>query len=191
MHAYRFRMLLDDQEDFLRDYDILSSQTFLDFHKLIVESVELQGDELASFFVCDRNWRKKKEITLMNMQDDSQEEEEDDDVRNPVKNKIPVCEMDKVKVKDIIDDPHQRLLYEYDFLNPKYFFVELTKIVDADKTKTYPVCIKSTGKLATSLPLPIITDDTDDVDIALISEFDDILDNDDEDSEIILFEPEL
>lgn len=191
MHAYRFRMLLDDQEDFLRDYDILSSQTFLDFHKLIVESVELQGDELASFFVCDRNWRKKKEITLMNMQDDSQEEEEDDDVRNPVKNKIPVCEMDKVKVKDIIDDPHQRLLYEYDFLNPKYFFVELTKIVDADQTKTYPVCIKSTGKLATSLPLPIITDDTDDVDIALISEFDDILDNDDEDSEIMLFEPEL
>lgn len=191
MHAYRFRMLLDDQEDFLRDYDILSSQTFLDFHNLIVESVELQGDELASFFVCDRNWRKKKEITLMNMQDDSQEEEEDDDVRNPVKNKIPVCEMDKVKVKDIIDDPHQRLLYEYDFLNPKYFFVELTKIVDADKTKTYPVCIKSTGKLATTLPLPIITDDTDDDDIALISEFDDILNNDDEDSEIMLFEPEL
>ena len=190
MHAYRFRMLLDDQEDFLRDYDILSSQTFLDFHNLIVESVELQGDELASFFVCDRNWRKKKEITLMNMQDDSQEEE-DDDVRNPVKNKIPVCEMDKVKVKDIIDDPHQRLLYEYDFLNPKYFFVELTKIVDADKTKTYPVCIKSTGKLATTLPLPIITDDTDDDDIALISEFDDILNNDDEDSEIMLFEPEL
>ena len=191
MHAYRFRMLLDDQEDFLRDYDILSSQTFLDFHNLIVESVELQGDELASFFVCDRNWRKKKEITLMNMQDDSQEEEEDDDVRNPVKNKIPVCEMDKVKIKDIIDDPHQRLLYEYDFLNPKYFFVELTKIVDADKTKTYPVCIKSTGKLATTLPLPIITDDTDDDDIALISEFDDILNNDDEDSEIMLFEPEL
>ena len=191
MHAYRFRMLLDDQEDFLRDYDILSSQTFLDFHNLIVESVELQGDELASFFVCDRNWRKKKEITLMNMQDDSQEEEEDDDVRNPVKNKIPVCEMDKVKVKDIIDDPHQRLLYEYDFLNPEYFFVELTKIVDADKTKTYPVCIKSTGKLATTLPLPIITDDTDDDDIALISEFDDILNNDDEDSEIMLFEPEL
>ena len=156
MHAYRFRMLLDDQEDFLRDYDILSSQTFLDFHNLIVESVELQGDELASFFVCDRNWRKKKEITLMNMQDDSQEEEEDDDV-----------------------------------LNPKYFFVELTKIVDADKTKTYPVCIKSTGKLATTLPLPIITDDTDDDDIALISEFDDILNNDDEDSEIMLFEPEL
>ena len=52
MHAYRFRMLMDDQEDFLRDFEILSSQTFLDFHNLIRESVELQGNELASFFVC-------------------------------------------------------------------------------------------------------------------------------------------
>lgn len=190
MHAYRFRMLLDDQEDFLRDFDILSSQTFLDFHNLIRESVELQGNELASFFVCDRNWRKKREITLMNMQDDFQDEEDDDDVRTPKKNRIPVYEMDKVKVKDIIDDPHQRLLYEYDFLNPKTFFVELTKIVDADKTKTYPVCIKSTGKLTTALPLPIISDDSDDEDIALLSEFDDILNNDDEDPEMMIFEPE-
>lgn len=190
MHAYRFRMLLDDQEDFLRDFDILSSQTFLDFHNLIRESVELQGNELASFFVCDRNWRKKREITLMNMQDDFQDDEDDDDVRTPKKNRIPVYEMDKVKVKDIIDDPHQRLLYEYDFLNPKTFFVELTKIVDADKTKTYPVCIKSTGKLTTALPLPIISDDSDDEDIALLSEFDDILNNDDEDPEMMIFEPE-
>ena len=191
MHAYRFRMLMDDQEDFLRDFDILSSQTFLDFHNLIMESVELQGNELASFFVCDRTWRKKKEITLINMKDDFQDDEEDDDVRTPRKSRIPVHEMDKVKIKDIIDDPHQRLLYEYDFLNPKTFFVELTKIVEADKAKTYPVCIKSTGKLTIAIPLPIISDDSDDEDIALLSEFDDILNNDDDDPDMIIFEPEF
>lgn len=190
MHAYRFRMLMDNQEDFLRDFEVLSSQTFLDFHNLILSSVEIQGNELASFFVCDRTWRKKKEITLINMQDDF-EDEEDDDVRTPKKNRIPVCEMDKVKIKDIIDDPHQRLLYEYDFLNPKTFFVELTKIVEADKTKTYPVCIKSIGKLVTALPLPIISDDSDDEDIALLSEFDDIQNGDDEEPDMLLFEPEF
>ena len=190
MHAYRFRMLLDDQEDFLRDFEILSSQTFLDFHDLIRESVELQGNELASFFVCDLTWRKKKEITLINMKDDFEEEEDDDDIRTPKKSRIPVYEMDKVKIKDIIDDPHQRLLYEYDFLNPKIFFVELTKIVEADKTKTYPVCIKSTGKLAIAVPKPIISDDSDEEDIALLSEFDDILNNDDE-PDMIIFEPDL
>ncbi len=71
MHAYRFRMLHEDQEDFLRDFDILASQSFADFHQIIKQSVELSGNELASFFVCDRNWRKKKEITLINMQDDA------------------------------------------------------------------------------------------------------------------------
>lgn len=191
MHAYRFRMLMDDQEDFLRDFEILSSQTFLDFHNLIRESVELQGNELASFFVCDRNWRKKKEITLINMKDDFQDdEEEDEDSRSPKKNRIPVYEMDKVKIKDIIDDPHQRLLYEYDFLNPKIFFVELSKIVEGDKTKTYPLCAKSTGKITIATPLPIIADE-DDEDIALFSEFDDILNNDDDEPEMIEFEPEF
>ena len=192
MHAYRFRMLLDDQEDFIRDFDILSSQTFLDFHNLIRESVELKGNELASFFVCDRTWRKKKEITLINMQEEPEKnQEEDDDLRSPRKNRMPVCEMDKVKIKDIIDDPHQRLLYEYDFLNPNSFFVELIKIVDADQDKTYPLCIKSAGKLSTSVPLPLIVDDSNGDDIALLSEFDDILNNDDDEPDVTLFESEF
>ena len=181
---------MDDQEDFLRDFEILSSQTFLDFHNLIIESVELQGNELASFFVCDRNWRKKKEITLINMKDDF-EDDDYEDSRSPKKNRIPVCEMDKVKIKDIIDDPHQRLLYEYDFLNPKSFFVELSKIVEADKTITYPVCIKSTGKLTSVVPLPLILDDSDGEDIALLSEFDDFMNTDDDEPDMTEFEPEF
>jgi hypothetical protein len=184
-------MLNDDQDDFLRDFDILSSQTFLDFHNLIRESVELPGNELASFFVCDPNWRKKKEITLINMHEEPQEEDEDDDRRTPRKNRIPVCEMDKVKIKDIIDDPHQRLLYEYDFLNPKSFFVELTKIVDAEKNIQYPACIKSIGKFVTAVPLPFdVAIDLDDDNIALLNEFDDILDSDEEEPDISLFEAE-
>lgn len=191
MHAYRFRMLNDDQEDFLRDFDILASQTFLDFHNLIRESVELPGNELASFFVCDRNWRKKKEITLISMQEESQEEIDDDDRRSPRKNRIPVCEMDKVKVKDIIDDPHQRLLYEYDFLNPKSFFVELMKIVDGEKNIQYPLCIKSTGKFVTAAPVLFETAvDPEDDNIALLAEFDDILDSDEEEPDVPLFEME-
>ncbi len=183
MHAYRFRMLHEDQEDFLRDFDILSSQTFADFHQTIRESVELSGNELASFFVCDRNWRKKREITLINMQEDEilPEEEDDDDRRGPRPGRMPIDEMDKVRVKDIIDDPHQRLLYEYDFLHPKIFFVELLKIFEADPAMTYPVCVKSTGKLVQAVP-PLLPSDPDEEDeVALLSEFDDIMDNEDED----------
>jgi hypothetical protein len=183
MHVYRFRLLYEDQEDFLRDFDILSSQTFADFHNIIKQSIELPGNELASFFVCDRNWRKKREITLINMHNEAQEEADYEERRGPKPARIPVTEMDKVRIKDIIDDPHQRLLYEYDFLHPKVFFIELTRILEASIKEQYPMCVKSTGILTLNAPLlPILeTIDIEEDEIALITEFDDIMNNDDED----------
>ncbi len=183
MHVYRFRLLSEEQDDFLRDYDILASQTFLDFHNLVVETIELKGNELASFFICDRNWRKKKEITLIDMQphdDGSPNEDDDDDDRKPRTVKIPTMEMAKVKIKDVIDDPHQRLLYEYDFLNPKTFYIELMKIIDADPKANYPHCSKSVGKLLPSAvsALPFIAEDASE--IPLPGEFDEITENDDD-----------
>jgi len=188
MHLYRFRLLAEEQEDFLRDYDILASQTFLEFHDLIKETVELKGNELASFFICDRNWRKKKEITLMDMNDDeNQPEIDEDDDEKPKSSRLPTFEMAKVKIKDIIDDPHQRLLFEYDFLNPKSFYIELMKIIDADKNETYPKCVKSVGKLAPTAAanLPYIPDE--DTDVPLSEEFDEITENDDENNNDDLF----
>jgi hypothetical protein len=183
MHVYRFRLLYEDQEDFLRDFDILSSQTFADFHNIIKQSIELPGNELASFFVCDRNWRKKREITLINMHNEAREEADYEERRGPKPARIPVTEMDKVRIKDIIDDPHQRLLYEYDFLHPKVFFIELTRILEASIKEQYPMCVKSTGILTLNAPLlPILeTIDIEEDEIALITEFDDIMNNDDED----------
>lgn len=189
MHVYRFRLLSEEQDDFLRDYDMLASQTFLDFHNLIVETAELKGDELASFFICDRNWRKKKEITLIDMQphgNSSGNEEVDDDDKKPHTIKIPTMEMAKVKIKDVIDDPHQRLLYEYDFLNPKTFYIELMKIIDADAKTKYPNCSKSVGKLMPSAisALPFIAEDASE--IPLPSEFDEITQTDDDNDDLII-----
>lgn len=190
MHLYRFRLLSEEQEEFLRDYDILASQNFLDFHQLIVETIELKGNELASFFICDRNWRKKKEITLIDMQpqDEVQQPNEDDeDEKDSRLNKMPTMEMAKVRIKDVIDDPHQRLLYEYDFLNPKTFFIELTKIINAEGTEGYPKCVKSVGKItpAAVANLPLISDDALEEDVTLPGEFDEITQNDDDDDIII------
>ncbi|MHC1774508.1 MAG: hypothetical protein AB9834_03760 [Lentimicrobium sp.] len=183
MHVYRFRLLYEDQEDFLRDFDILSSQSFADFHNIIKQSTELPGNELASFFVCDRNWRKKREITLINMHNEAREEEDYEERRGPKPARIPITEMDKVRIKDIIDDPHQRLLYEYDFLNPRVFFIELTRILEAGNKDQYPLCVKSTGKLTLNAPiLPILeTIDLEEDEIAIMNEFDDIMNNEEED----------
>lgn len=152
MQVYRFRLLLDEQDDFLRDIEIKPSQTFKEFHDSILQSVGIEGNELASFFICDPHWNKQTEITLIDMGINKPEPEEDSyDERKPQKVQMPVMIMESVRMKDVIEDPHQRILFEYDFLNPRVFFIELMKIVDASDFKTYPVCVKKEGTLAPTI----------------------------------------
>jgi hypothetical protein len=185
MQAYRFRLLYEDQEDFLRDIEIKPGQTFREFHDIILKSVGIEGQELASFFVCDRKWNKTKEITLINMMTEGEathEVAEDEDA--PVKVKIPVMVMDEVKIRDVIEDPHQRLLFEYDFLNPRTFFIELTRILDADEKKVYPLCVKQEGTLA-ALVVPNYESFLDDPDEeAMLSELNDLIKDGDMEEEV-------
>lgn len=173
MQVYKFRCLLAEQDEFLRDIEIRPGQTFRDFHEILIHSSGLSGTELASFFKCDSGWHKLKEITLIDMQEE-QEEAVDDEPRKLVK-RLPMAVMDDVKIRDIIDDPHQRIVYEYDFLNPKVFFIELLKIKDGDESVIYPVCVKQEGVLATK-PMPVgqgFTEDTDEQ--AMLAEVDDLI----------------
>jgi hypothetical protein len=150
MQAYRFRLLLEEQDDFLRDIEIKPGQTFKDFHDIILKSVEIEGNELASFFICDPLWNKQREITLIDMGVKIPDVDFDDDERKPVIVPIPVMIMEDVKIREVLEDPHQRILYEYNFLNPRTFFIELLKIVDADPKKEYPACVKKEGTLTPS-----------------------------------------
>jgi len=185
MQAYRFRLLHDDQEDFLRDIEIKPGQTFREFHDIIIKSVGLEGQELASFFVCDRRWNKTKEITLINMLTDTDSTADTlDDEDAPVKVRIPVAVMDEVKVRDVIEDPHQRLLYEYDFLTPRTFFIELTRILDADEKKVYPLCVKQEGTLA-AMVTPNYESFLDDPDEeAMLNELNDLIKDGDMEEEV-------
>jgi len=175
MFVYKFRVLLEDQDDFLRDYEIGSKQTFGDFHRILIDSLNLDGKELASFSVCDSKWKKIKEITLIDMMDNLQEPEDLFDEDDEPKVRMPMFVMDNVKIKDMIDDPHQRLIYEYNFLSPQLFFIELIKISEAVPGVEYPVCVKKMGELAkTIVPLPSFDFDEIDDD-AMMQEVDDMI----------------
>ena len=61
MYIYKFRLLYDEIEGFVRDYEIGAKQTFKDFHDIILKSIPgLDPKELASFYICDRKWNKLK-----------------------------------------------------------------------------------------------------------------------------------
>ena len=184
MQVYRFRLLYDEQDDFLRDIEIKPGQTFKDFHDIILKSVDIEGNELASFFICDQQWNKQQEITLIDMGLKEPETEIDEDARNPVKVPIPVLIMEDVKLREVIEDPHQRILFEYNFLNPRIFFIELLKIVDGDTKKDYPECVKKEGTLTPSAAPDFLSFLDDPDEDAMLGELNSLIESGDLEEEI-------
>ena len=128
--VYKFRLLSDEVEDFRRDIEIDSDATFLDLHKAILESVNYPDDQMTSFFICNDNWVKLVEITLEDMGGMSEDE-------NYV--------MEDTVIGDVIEDEKQRLVYVFDPLGDRVFYMELSKIEfgkDIDKA----VCTRSVGE---------------------------------------------
>jgi len=69
--VFRFRMLSDENDNFVRDYEVPYDMTLLDFHNFILRSLEYE-ECMASFFTADERWEKLREFTLMDMDDGSE-----------------------------------------------------------------------------------------------------------------------
>ena len=127
--VYKFRLLSDEVEDFRRDIEIDSDATFFDLHKAILESVNYPDDQMTSFFICNDNWVKLVEITREDMGGMSEEE-----------NNV----MEETVIGDVIEDEKQRLVYVFDPLGDRVFYMELSKI-EFGKDIDQAVCTKSVG----------------------------------------------
>lgn len=65
--VFRFLILSDEVDDFKREIKIDSEATFLDLYNAIMDSVGYTKDQMCSFFICDDDWSKNTEITLVEM----------------------------------------------------------------------------------------------------------------------------
>jgi hypothetical protein len=170
MHVYKFRLLSDINDDFVRDIEIQANQTFLDFHNAISQCVKLIGQELASFHICDQKWNKFLEITLIDMLGMEDPEEENKVVEETYIMKDAI-------IRDFINEPHQRLLYEYDFLNLSTFFIELLSVHKQKDEGQFPRCTLKKGDMEQQpVPQPIIEED-EELNGQLLSEFEELLDD--------------
>ncbi|MFO0320850.1 MAG: IS1096 element passenger TnpR family protein [Bacteroidota bacterium] len=138
MAVYKFKIFLEDNEDIYREIEILSGQTFEDFHHIIQDSVGFDRKHAASFFVSDDYWRKEQEITL-------RKEDLELDQEEIKKNVAPKKLMLSTKIAKYIDNPRQRFLYVFD-PNVKWTFcIELMKILEEKAKVKYPICSKTIG----------------------------------------------
>jgi hypothetical protein len=97
---------------------------------------------------------------------------------------IPVMIMEDVKIREVIDDPHQRILFEYNFLNPTTFFIELTKIVEGDPKKEYPICVKKEGTMTPSAAPNFLSFLDDPDEDAMLGELDKLIESGELEEEI-------
>ncbi|GHU61308.1 hypothetical protein FACS1894123_00460 [Bacteroidia bacterium] len=127
--VYRFILLSDEVDNFRREILIDSDATFFDLHNAILDSVGYQKDQMSSFFICDEDWVKEKEITLVEMDTSS---EEDNYVMN------------KVLLSELLEDEGQRLVYVFDYFTERAFYMEFKEIIPG-KSLEKAECIKSVG----------------------------------------------
>ena len=134
MSIYKFRVLLESDEDIFRDIEIKSTQNFDDLHEIIVAAFGFDNSQMASFYLSNDDWEKGQEITLFDMQIDENQEEK-------------VLVMDKTVIKSLVNCVGAHLLYSYDFLNMRNFFIELMEIkVKEDADAFYPKVVYTQGE---------------------------------------------
>lgn len=131
---YRFKVWFEDIEDVVRWIDIKPSHSFLDFHNIIQEAIGFDKKEPSSFFISDDKWRKLFEIRLDDMGDQENEDSS------------PSILMKDARLRDYINDPHQRFVYITDYMAMWTLFCEMQTIADEAPKKEYPLIYRSEGK---------------------------------------------
>jgi hypothetical protein len=124
--VYKFVVLSDEDESFVREFEFLDNQTLMDFHTILQEELEFDKSQMASFYLATDNWEKEEEFTLFDMGTGS-------------------STMEDAVLEDVIFRKNQKLLYVFDFFNERALFIEYTGEAKEIDDRDYPMCTNSKG----------------------------------------------
>ena len=131
--VYKIRVVLDCEEDVIRDIEINSNLNFEDLHNSISNYFDFKGKEMSSFYLCNDKWEQGQEIFLENFD----------------KNELIMRE---TSLNSIVKDVQKKFLYVYDFLELWTFFVEIIEIIEKPIDYNYQKLIFSHGELPKIAP---------------------------------------
>ena len=156
---YKFRAILDAEEDIFRDIAIQEEDTLEDLHNALVNAFGFDGKEIASFYTCDDQWNQEEEISLFDTGDVQGEQ------------KI----MNDYSLNQLLGKDQTKIIYVYDFINMWTFLVELASVEEGILGVTYPNLLFSHGVLPDVAPEKEFETENED----FYAEFEDDLDEDD------------
>lgn len=141
--VYRFLVTVDDHDSVERVIDIKPGNSLNAFKKCILKSLNFnEGISKSYFFQTDGIWHREDPIAN-NTKDDKA--------------------LIKTKLLQLVEDPHQRLIYEFDDYSYWSLKIELQRIATADDKATYPLCFKSEGTAQQRPVAPLPTDDEEEL----------------------------
>lgn len=127
--VYKFLVISDEVDNFKRVIKIDSDATFKELNDAILESVGYTKDQMTSFFICEDDWEKHTEVTLVDMGKDSDED---------------IWLMESTRLSELVEDEGQRLMFTFDYLTDRSFFMELRETIFGEDVEK-AVCTKAVG----------------------------------------------
>ncbi|MBR6248982.1 MAG: hypothetical protein IKQ89_08305, partial [Muribaculaceae bacterium] len=128
---YKFVIGSEEAENFKLEIAIDSEDTFLRFRNAILEAAGYDKDQMDSFYICDEEWNKEKEVTYVDMGTDDSDED--------------LWLMEDTHLDELIEDEGQRLKFVFDYVTERNFFIKLKEIVYGKKLHD-PLCQRKEGK---------------------------------------------
>ncbi len=129
--VYRFKLVSDEVNNFMREIECDSENTFLELRNCILESVDYSKDELDSFFMCNDDWEMEEEITLEDMGNTSSDRD--------------TWLMENTPISELVEDEGQKLVFQFDYMTERGFFMELKEIIPG-RNLVEPICTMKRGK---------------------------------------------
>lgn len=127
---YRFTIGSEEAEYFKLEIAIDAGDTFMRLRNAILEAAGYSKEQMNSFYVCDEDWNKEKEITYMDMGSDTDED---------------IWLMEETPLDELIEEEGQRMKFVFDYMTDRYFYIRLKETLPG-KTLRDPLCERKEGK---------------------------------------------
>lgn len=128
MIVYKFRMLTDENDHFVRDYEVPATMNLLELHNFIIETLEYEPC-ISSFYTADAQWERLREFTTVDMGFESED---------PTSEEVAPQTMESAVLCEILRYMHDRLIYNFDLFASRAYFLELIEAKEVADPERYP-----------------------------------------------------
>lgn len=130
---FKLRMLSDESDNFVREYEVPSNTDLLQLHDTICWDLGLDRSNFCSFFTANERWNKLQEYTLTDMFDDEES--------------VDAQPMEDVRLDELAAAGASRLIFVFDLLSGRSLYLSIADFGREAEGESYPRVLLSEGEL--------------------------------------------